>query len=174
MLDAGGVPCVGDWPAFEPDRVPVIPPGHAGKILQPADPDVRGRLPCGVLVIWMARDFYEQARSQIKLLAHSTGIPASRFPSVPAWAASLERDEPEAKAALFAGAIAPPIVANFENVVAAPNTCARALAVYLAPWYDIDPDRMASAIRPRAPGCAPGLDIELALMMEAQARGMSA
>src|SRR5690242_18079420 len=84
MLDAGGIPCHGPFPAYEPDDVGVgrdlakllaIP-----KAFKMIDPHRDALFPSmqGVRVIWIDRDFEEQARSQVKMVETFGGFKVPR------------------------------------------------------------------------------------------------
>ena len=81
MMEAGGYPCFGEFPAFEPeetgfdrqlDTLLHLIEGRAAKIIDPQIndwPDLHG-----VCVIWLSRDRNEQAASQLTFLRLIGGI----------------------------------------------------------------------------------------------------
>lgn len=54
-----------------------------------------------------------------------------------------------------------------------PNFTVLRISAFLARWWVLSPERLASAVRPRPSGaaCAPDLAMELALVAEAEAGG---
>jgi hypothetical protein len=175
MLHAGGVPCIGEWPAFEVGDVngaPVDPafmaryPGHALKVLDPH----RTKLPplaSGGVLIWLDRDPVEQARSQAKFVHLMTGVPVPNRAHMRSWTAGLRSDRVPALAQ-FGGW--PKLLLDFEQIVTDPRRAARSIATRLEPWWpNLDAERMADQVRPRPPACAPDLAMELRLVAEAGA-----
>lgn len=175
MLQAGGVPCAGDWPAFEPAEAGATPidptwfaglAGRAVKILDPhlARPPV-GRVPS--VGIWMVRGFRQQARSQAKFAhAMSGGLLRNDRNAVRRIEASLFRDSRLGRAAMPHPDLAQ---VSFEELLERPAAVAVRLAAWLAPWWPgLDHAAMARCVRPRGPECLPGL-LELALVAEAEA-----
>jgi hypothetical protein len=80
MLDTGGVPVIGRAPAYEE----MVPPGagvdywrenFSGRAMKLLDPQ-RHRPPAGLdyRILWLDRDFHQQALSQVKLLTDLSGI----------------------------------------------------------------------------------------------------
>lgn len=174
MLHAAGIPCIGEKPAFEPPQVnhcAVDPawlaqyPGRALKVLNPHEtplPSIDG------VVIWLDRDPKQQAASQIKFNAMMMpGLMTVDRGHRRRWVAGLVKDRPRALAALPK---APTLVLRFEDLIHHPYGQAMRIAQFLAQWWpDLDWDAMAAVVRPRSARCAPGLDIELALLDEAGA-----
>lgn len=177
MLAAGGVPTTGKWPDYEDGHAGVIGGsidaawlesvrGHAIKVLDPH----RVSIPRGDYgAIWLDRDPMEQARSQAKFLSLMAGIPSNRH-TTRALAASYATDKPKALRSLR-DAGAGILHMTFEDLL---DPCrlrdaVTALAAFLGHRRDLDEVAMLRAVRPRGPRCAPGLDMELALMREKQA-----
>lgn len=173
MLEAGGMPVTGEWPAFEvPETAAVIgggtidpawiesAAGHAIKVLDPQ----RGHLPVGppYRVIWCHRDPVEQGKSQAKFLAIMVGIPYSRD-TARALAKSYKKDLPEAMRVLRACNPEGILELKFENILAAPLKTATDIASFCG---GLNAESMAKAVRPRSPRCAPDLGMELALLNE--------
>lgn len=76
MLDAGGYPCWGTPPDYEPPNPPPWDERHvAYKLILPHH-DSRNWKPD--LVVWLERDIGEQAKSQVKLLIKKHGKAAKR------------------------------------------------------------------------------------------------
>lgn len=171
MLEAGGMPMTGDWPAFEDPRAGVehFEPdwlaqqhGRAVKILDPHRDSIT--LPRGPTyrAIWLNRNPAQQSKSLSKFLRTIAGIPAkpADFYDYP----KLQREAADAIAKLRgAGATVLPL--RFESILEDPETNATVLATFCG----IPMDRMgamAKAVRPRPTGCAPRLDLELQLLAE--------
>lgn len=173
MLAAGGVPMTGEWPAFEADQVGDLAldadwlatvPGHAIKLLDPH----RAPIPAiagGYRSIWLDRDPREQSRSHAKFLRLMMGIHLSRI-DIRRFAASYSKDRPKALAALHARGWVCRL--RFEDVLADPVGAATTLAAFVGVSVE-NVRAMASAVRPRLPSCAGGLDMELALLAERSA-----
>lgn len=165
MLAAGGIPCVGQFPAFEDDRVKhqvtreAIESwrGLAVKILDPH----RVGLPGDVRVIWCARDPVQQARSHAKFAAATAGLRYTRDQRR-RLEASLVRDT---RTCLRLIAPRPALVLGFQQLVLEPAKTARRIAEFIA-GMPFDPIKAAEVVRPRAPQCAPDLSMELALLGE--------
>lgn len=179
MLEAGGMPVTGHYPAFEPEETGVVVrggtidprwlasiPGHAIKVLDPQ----KGHIPKGdYRAIWCKRDPKQQARSQIKLL-HILGIPAHERGLVKAFARSYERDQPKAWRKLHAAGVTRILEVEFEKIIAQPLEEARQIAGYCG---GLDFEKMAAVVRSRPPECAPGMDLEFALLRERKSIGIS-
>ena len=176
MLDAGGFPCFGDYPAYEPEEVgimrkpgellPVID-GMAAKIL---DPQLThwGTLP-GVRVIWLDRDRNEQGRSQVKFMEIISGMKIAGN----AWktlAASYSQDTRKALLALTASG-ATVLRLNFEDILTAPYASAVAISQHVKmDGPNLDIKAMVNVVIPRSPKCQRTLDIEMKLI--GKARGL--
>lgn len=176
MLEAGGMPMTGIWPAFEAEESAGIldggsidrawlesVPGHAVKVLDPH----RGSIPAGpdYRVIWCHRDHQEQAKSQTKFLAVMVGIPYSRD-TVRTFARSYNKDLPAAMRVLRACNPKGVLELNFENILAYPAATAIDIANFCG---GMNAEAMAKAVRPRTPQCATGMAMELSLLQEREA-----
>lgn len=157
MLAAGGVPCIGDYPAFEGRDA--VQPGQAVKILDPHRPDpIPYEIPAGARVIWVERDAHEQIASHDKFLRALTGLGydrASRRRAV----ASIAKDR---AAGMRAIAGRPLLVLRFEDVLAHPEH--EALRIGLFVGVPFDSQRAARQVLHRGPRCEPDMAIELRLM----------
>jgi hypothetical protein len=166
MLSAGGYPCFGEFPAFEPeevgfgrdaDTVLKLAHGKAVKILDPQLtnwPDLMD-----VRVIWMDRDRNEQARSQVKMMNLMGGM------NIPSGAAkrlsqSYGPDTAEALGAFREIGILP-LRLRFEDVLL--NRWRTAIKVADHIGVALNMMDMAKAVIPRPPQCAPAMDIEMFL-----------
>lgn len=161
MLAAGGVRCLGNAPAYESfDRVE---PGQAIKILDPQHDDpIPYAVPPGARVIWVDRDVEEQAASHAKFTEALMGMKYSRE-ARRRLVAALRSDRPRAMRAIGAR---PLLVLTFEALLARPEEQAERIAAFIGGGFESA--AAAGQIRPRHPRCAPGLDMEIALMQEAQ------
>jgi hypothetical protein len=174
MLEAGGMPMVGRFPAFEDDHTSVarvvidpewmgLQDGRAVKILDPHEIQI----PAGdYRVIWCSREYAEQARSQVKFAAMMMGLHPTRE-SVRAFMRSYVRDKPKAIKKLIALAPKPGILdLHFEDILSDPLGAATELAQYCGLG---DPQNMASVVKQRSPLCARGLDMEIELLAQRSA-----
>lgn len=172
-LQAGGIPTVGDWPAFEPAEAgfPVDPgwlaaqAGRAVKVLEPHRSPAAMKVPH--LAIWMERNLNEQARSQIKMVAALSvaGATATRRERR-LMSEALKHDTRKALALLH------PVIARveYEDLVERPVAVMHRIARRLPPGWRLDPEKAAAVIHRRDPRCAPGLDMEIGMVEAAEAR----
>ncbi|TIR33324.1 MAG: hypothetical protein E5X35_11710 [Mesorhizobium sp.] len=170
MLQAGGVKCIGDWPAFEtsasmfgsfdPAAFAALR-GTAIKLIDPA------RLPIGAMpnhiVIWLDRGVVEQARSQIKMVRGFGGPVASNRQTLRAMVSGLRSDRAPNMAAIGAKGRLPSIALTFDRLLTHPTKTAADLYLFLrAHGYELDLVKMVKQIRGRSPACYPGMmEIEL-------------
>lgn len=157
MLEAGGYPVVGTWPGFEvatrsnARAVIAANPGAAVKLV---DPDPGGSfLPRDFdgVVILLRRDWTEQAKSQLKLLA-AAGYPASADrKTLRRMAETNHRDWNSVQECLrvrgqfYYGA-------RFDDIVQRPRDYAEKLSLIVG---GIDVERAAAAVVERGPECLP-------------------
>lgn len=167
MLEAGGMRCCGDWPAFEVSPPIPIPAGHAGKVLDPHYPPNMRMIPAGAAVLLLYRDPLEQARSQVKFGVALFGMQPQPRAMIQRWAARLRTEQPAARRVVAARSV-DLLQLTFEHLVTHPAGAAETIALFLSRWYQLDSDAMAGAVRSRIVGarCAPDLAIELALVAE--------
>jgi len=170
MLQAGGMPCVGEYPAFEDMRVApsvgVIDrgwwrslAGQAVKVLEPTLVQIPGDVPAAT--IWLDRDLDEQVKSNAKFLSAVAGV---RIPR--GYARDLRAVFVRDRAPSIAALPSPPLLLRFEAILANPWAVAQALADHLGLVLDID--AMARAVVPRGPACLAGL-LEAELLRRAEA-----
>lgn len=173
MLDAGGVPCFGEFPAYETDHLGIGAPltekfmnerrGQAVKLLDPHRSMISRSVP--FVFIWLDRDAKEQTKSQLKLVQHALGG-RHTFSDVnqKAWAESLTRDRNEAL--LYSlGKNTPRLFVAFELLLSHSQSEARRISGWLAEHgIQMDPLKAAKAVIPRGPKCLPNLDIEIGLI----------
>jgi hypothetical protein len=168
MLKAGGVDCHGEFPAFEPEDVnldrnmnTLLPKleGKAAKILDPH----RSQWPQAkdVRIIWLDRNFEEQAKSQIKFLKILSGIKVPHEKeAIKKLAASYGPDR-DACFKIFKNKRFEVMEMFFEDIIENPAQAATNLINFLE--LDSDPVTMGSVVFKRNPACAKGLEIEAAL-----------
>lgn len=174
MLQAGGMPVVGNYPAFEVEQVNEIIlggtfdpdwlrsiDGRAVKVLDPQN----GHLPrrAEYVVLWLDRDHKEQARSQAKFLRALTGIPVDRN-DIRGLARSYAADMPKAMRVFRDAGVKEVLGLRFETILASPTVAAMEIAYYLRPIAMLDVDRMASVVLKRSPECRPDLGIEVGMV----------
>lgn len=173
MLQAGGMKCAGEFPAFElPEtnhqaiRTEWLEQfqGGAVKILDPHYCPVVPDFPPAVM-LWMTRDFYHQAKSQMKFALMLSGHePRYDKHHLKRMEKSLERETVEA---LHAYSALPSMFVSFEGLLNNPLVMASKVAAFLKPFeFEIAPAKMAYAVNPRGPECADGLDMEMKLISE--------
>lgn len=173
MLEAGGVPCVGEYPAFEDPRSCSLQfdwkwfsscAGKAVKVLDPHHLDVPlHSVPCSV--IWLDRDPTEQAKSQLKF-ANAFAPTQSDRNSRRRWRASLERDRVPAMRAAGNGHM-PWLTLTFEQLLSQRVESANRIFLHLLK-ENIAFDEVAGCqvIRDRDPFCRKDLGLELELINE--------
>lgn len=171
MLQAGGVPCEGEWPAFEVDAMTPagFDPaafdqrrGHAVKMIDPARL-APVKLPHHV-VIWMQRDFAQQARSVIKFSAAGGVVATGSRQERRGIEAMLRREDPQHKAALGVAARTPALLVHFEQTLLDPRLIAGRVVEFLGRhgWAGLDTEAMVRQVRWRTSGCYRGfLEVEL-------------
>lgn len=175
MLDAAGVPCIGEFPAYEPAHIEedqIDPamltefPDHAFKLL---DPHMR-LLPVGpkYRTIFLTRSRRQQALSQLKMLRMMGAVQGSVTDAqVANHEESLATEERKAIATLrqHEGIV---ILVRFEDIIARTEAAVWRIAELLR----LDEEaqrRMVACVRPRSVTVYPGM-LELDLMEEAKRR----
>lgn len=172
MLARAGVPCAGTFPDYEAGEVK---PGEvdaawlrrqAGRAVKILDPH-RARIPAEVPgpAIWLDRSFREQARSQAKLARLLGGLPVAGRGHLCRWERGLEVERGEALRALAGREL---LTLTYEFLLRDPSGAAARIGDFLAPQWRLDIERMPAAVRKRDPRCAPGLDLEWGLLVEAK------
>lgn len=178
LLEAGGVPCFGRAPFFEPDELGIerdlqklVPQlnGKAAKVLGPQRCEWPQR--DDYKVIWLDRDPHEQAKSQIKWLKHwAYSMTRRREVLLPATkerieerAASIAQDR-EACMDLFPKIGAAVCMLRFEQLLSEPATQSERIAGFLG--LPLDVDAMAKVVQRRPSECAPSLNMEISLIVE--------
>lgn len=171
MLEAGGVPCHGTWPAFETDdSLPAkfdaysfdLRGDQAIKLIDPANLRL-GRLPHHI-VIWMDRIGAEQAKSQLKLLQASGEAVGNSRRERRGMERALRNDRARHRAALGIPGRTPSTRVAFETLLSAPYWTANAVVSFLMQWgwTGIDAYAMAQQVIQRPVTCYPGmLEVEM-------------
>lgn len=167
MLDASGIPTIGEYPDFEDNRTGLdrdpqwiaAQHGKALKLLDPHYPD--GRLiPGNYKIIWLDRDHKQQATSQAKFARFMLGIPMDRS-TIRALASSYRKDLPVALKILRDRG--PVLRLRFEDILNDTFNAASRIHKHLG---DGCIENMVSQVRTRPVECAPGMDMELTLIQE--------
>lgn len=171
MLYRAGIPCAGDWPAFEPPAISPISSildegwlrahvGHAIKLIDPFRFSIPENIP--YLVIWLDRNELEQARSQAKFVHLIGGFPMANRAHIRRIAGALVEQR---KLSLKKLAGWPRLFVRFEDLIKPSSRTPEALAKFLAAQFGtLDQSEMARAIIPRPSKCQPGIDIEIGLI----------
>jgi hypothetical protein len=175
MLQAGGVPCVGEWPAFEPEQAnaPDLTSqwlrqqqGRAVKILDPQ------RASCSLsdqhaIAIFLTRDHNQQAASALKLFRTMFSIVSTGRKQRRAMAAGLRRDEIDARTAL---GLLDRLDLTFERLIRTPADSAQRLHTFLERHgHALDWVAAARCVLPRSPDNLPYL-LEIQLLQETNSR----
>lgn len=163
MLAVGGVPCAGDWPAFEHEAFRYQARqwdldrwrGHAVKVL---DPQRNGGLNGNVRVIFMRRDPEQQAKSMAKFSRETLGLAYDRA-GRRKLEASLRSDTARCLQLLIDK---PLLVVDFEELITHPKYVAEVMAGFVdVPMHS---GAAARAVLPRGMDCRADLQIELTLL----------
>jgi hypothetical protein len=168
MLEAGGHRITGLPPAYEhaAGSMTSFDPqwiarqhGTAVKVLDPHRPHLR--FSAGYYrIIWAYRNRQEQALSQAKFVNVMLGLPIDRT-LVKDLAKSYRKDQPAAIRKLSRLGFVLPIA--YEQTLRTP----RAVASEIARFCDLPPESvsaMAGVVIPRDSKCAPGFEVEIALL----------
>jgi hypothetical protein len=170
MLAAGGMPCSGDWPAYEDVRLAGIDAAPdvdlGGRVTKILAPTMRG--PGWVAAcpptdwIWVTRNIRQMTLSQVKYADHLFGV---RYPG--SSRRKLRDQLRDENHALPWEMGRPPhrcLIVHFEEIIARPIWVAEVLASYLRISL-VGLPAMASVVRPRSADCYPGL-LEVELMSD--------
>lgn len=153
MLHAGGYPCAGEYPAFEPYGVGEIPWKECqGKAVKFVDPQLQfPKKLKGKKVILLSRDTVEQAKSQVKFLR-------AFFPIIsPAPGKSLIRsiNRDQSIIGLWAKKNHKVLPLRFEEIISTPQEVAQRLADFVG--GNLDANKMAEVVVPRSTDCYLGM-----------------
>ena len=165
MLEAGGIPCLSTYPAYEqglePRKVPVDALKAKGpcavKILEPQYSKWPADMPRRV--IWLDRDYVEQARSTCRFI----GVPETRH-AVRALAVSFRQDMYKCISQLKDW---PMIRIHFEDLVANPKAIADRIKTLIDGSWSFDTDKAAMTIIRRGPEAQKTLWVEARLLEQA-------
>lgn len=160
MLQAGGVDCVGEYPAFEPSESdPAVlttgwlasNAGRAVKCLDPQRADYCRFSEVPRVVLWLDRDPKEQAKSMVKFGRLIGGIPYTRA-HLPALRESLRRDRVLAFSWLKLSGCES-LRLEFEHIIEAPIEAAARIAAFIAPHFRLDVSAAAKQVLHRPSKC---------------------
>lgn len=168
MLEAGGYPISGEYPAFEdfvsqPGKSdPSTWPRYVGRAVKVLDPQI-APLPTGIPLraIWLDRNHIQQSNSQAKLARQWMGLEFGRA-GRRKLIASYKRDLPLALSALRAVNALVIARLSFEDLIRAPWQSA--LTINDAVGGDLDITAMAAVAIPRETDCLPFM-LEEALVL---------
>lgn len=174
MLESGGIPITGEWPAFEDGRATEILgnfcefdlaplEGMAIKLLDPQAGKIKKREKYPA--VWLRRTHVEQAKSQAKFMRIMMGITLHEN-TLREFERSYSEDyEPALKVLRDSGAEI--LVLDFETILKTPLVQATAIGTHLSKYgFKFDQHKATLAVRNRGSQCANGLDLELELMRE--------
>lgn len=114
-----------------------------------------------VRVIWMARDYRQQAKSAVKFLTEVSGLQVPVRDTVRQFEASYRRDT--AKAVRAWQARGPVCVVTFERLLSEPGAVAAEVADFL--HLPLDSRAMVAQVWPRPATCFPGF-LEVVMIAE--------
>lgn len=170
MLDAGGVPTLGEYPAFEDDRTgldrdPQWIASQNGKAMKLLDPQLPfGRpIPGNYKIIWLYRNHRQQSLSQAKLVRLLMGLPMGRK-ETRALASSYRIDTPIALKILEG--LGPVLRLRFEDILCDSRSAAQKIHDHLGMG---DVVAMSSQVQIRPSKCADGMEMEIALIKKSEA-----
>lgn len=175
MLAAAGMPTIHDpqsgYPAFETQRQfhaaddPTwLTDGHAVKWLEPQRAMPSPNVPHELRIIWMRRDFNQQAKSAVKFMRLVGGVPLPAD-ARKGMAASYRASATDAvKLWLTRGKV---LRVNFEDLIREPLLTAKTVVDFLE--LPLNHSIMADEVWPRNTECLDGL-LELALVQQYEAR----
>lgn len=150
MLHAGGFPCVGDPPAFEPFPIDDIPWSKCeGRAVKAVDIQLQFPPPGKYKVILLSRDLKQQAKSTKKFLGAVTGFKGI---TVRSCVKSLKKDYKKIHGWVYGQ---DSITVRFEDIIDHPRRTAKIIADFVGMGLDID--RMRGCIFPRSSDCYPKL-----------------
>lgn len=174
MLDAAGIRCAGEYPAFEPSEMgsylePVDTEwllAHAGGAVKWINPHkvIVNEGVTNAIVIWMCRDKRQQAKSQAKFISATEGVSFDR-PQVSRLKTQLRKETAAALVSIsrFAGHSV-----RFDELLKTPLVEATKLVAFLSKHGFIFSDQsaqvMAKQVLRRAPACMPDFSIETKLI----------
>lgn len=152
MLNAGGYPCEGDYPGFEPHNIGCIPweecRGKAVKLV-----DAHLQIPPEGLdyrIIRLKRDLKQQAKSMVKMMK-AMGLSGANRSVIPKIIKSLKKDY----AVIDAWAKKhDTLTVRFETIIKNPNLAAKKVSSWAG--GELDTLKMADCVIKRKPQCYKG------------------
>lgn len=170
MLQAGGYPCFGEAPSFEPCLVPEIPWNKVkGKAIKLLDPQGSHDYPPpgDYYVIKTKRNEIEQAKSNIKLL-RAVGVPVQgSSKEINTISRSILQDNNVI--ASWAKKQKQWIEIPFEDILKDPEAIAFALQGIVGDYLSLNIKSMISVVKKRSSKCYPTM-LELDLIEEAKGK----
>lgn len=153
MLHAGGVPCSGEFPAFEPHDMGEIPWNDVQeKAVKLVDSHLQFP-PHGMYrVILTSRNVVQQSMSIAKFLSYQgfhLRIDKTRLRE------SVNRDMKTISDWAYQQESV--LELPFEKTLKSPDIVAKQIRDFIGPEYSLDPERAASAVIKRSHKCYPGL-----------------
>lgn len=167
MLQACGLNCAGEFPAFEPEESNMLygklsaewmSKFEAVKILDPQ----RGKMPAvDAVIIWLERNPAQQAMSQVKFVRMVAGMDVKEGAAAKI-CKSLGRERPQAIRRYFGYR---QIHVAFEDAILNTPLFCHQIANFMSPWWQLDEAKMAACVKPRenGPKCQSGMEIEMEL-----------
>lgn len=150
MLQAGGYPCAGEYPAFEPFDISRIPWSDCdGLAVKLVDAHLNLPPPGDYRVIRLVRDPKQQARSLNKFIGVVTGLPPV---PVPVLVRSFKQDY---KAIDRWASRHPTLRMRFEDIITDPAATSKRIAAFTG--KQLDTQKMAEVVIARDPECYPTL-----------------
>lgn len=178
MLSKGGIPVLGEFPAYEPLEVGIIDRNlpalfRCGKAFKFLDPHRDESFPWArtLKVIWLDRDYEEQAKSQIKMVEILGRI------VVPQKRKAVRRMEKQLKLDRNASLVrledsgADIFEMQFEAILANPYTAARDIHSFLRIAFD--EDAATASVIQRHPACRPDMSLEFMLIEREESKKAS-
>lgn len=153
MLNAGGYPCLGTYPAFEHIQFPDINfASEKGKAIKLVDTNNNFPPTGDYYVLRLRRDADQQAKSYVKFARLACGIPATKQ-HIPGFKKSAKEDYQKidnwGKRQLGFKII------NFEDIIKRPLQTAKEIQQFID--YPLDVQKMADIIVKRSTNCYDGL-----------------
>ncbi len=161
MLEAGGFPLTGEYPAFEDERSSMeqqkAPVGVAIKVI---DPHKFTPQPGNYRWLWLDRDYRQQAKSQLKFARAMMGLPGGKE-LIARFAKSYEKERPICMEVMrrLGGRVRE---MKFEYIINSPEAAAVDIGIFAGCR---NRESMAKVVRPWSPLCLPNL-LEIHLLRE--------
>jgi len=169
MLEAGGFPCVGQYPAYEPEKLNpskfdakwfMSNNGKAIKFIMPEMYDYKFPASYSPKAIWIDRDPLEQARSSLKLMRVTVGFEAPDE-ACEEMASQYDYFKKNSIAALYR-ITSKVLFYKFEDILNDPAGYSKSLANWVG--VDLSIDDMVNQVIKRDYKSTPDMSIELELI----------